>query len=125
MAAFLARYGDVAPELREAIEACSPDALRAWAAALGQETFVGTSGRVFPKAMKASPLLRAWLRRLGANGVTLKLRHRWEGFDGKNLRFSSPDGEVSMEPDVTVLALGGASWPNLGSNGFWTDLLRP
>jgi uncharacterized flavoprotein (TIGR03862 family) len=125
IAAFLTRYGETAPVLREAIEVFSPDALRAWAAALGQETFVGTSGRVFPKAMKASPLLRAWLRRLGANGATLKLRHRWEGFDGKNLRFSSPDGEVSVRPDVVVLGLGGASWPALGSNGFWTDLLKP
>jgi uncharacterized flavoprotein (TIGR03862 family) len=124
IAAFLARYGETAPVLCETIEAFPPDALRAWAAALGQETFVGTSGRVFPKAMKASPLLRAWLRRLGANGVTLKLRHRWEGFDGKNLRFSSPDGEVSVQPDVVVLALGGASWPSLGSNGQWANLLK-
>lgn len=125
LAAFLARYGDAEPALREAIEAFSPDALRAWAAALGQETFVGTSGRVFPKVMKASPLLRAWLRRLGANGVTLKLRHRWEGFSGGSLRFSAPDGEVSVRPDVTVLALGGASWPGLGSNGLWVNLLAP
>jgi uncharacterized flavoprotein (TIGR03862 family) len=111
--------------LREAIEAFPPDALRAWVTTLGQETFVGTSGRVFPKAMKASPLLRAWLRRLGASGARLELRHRWEGFAGDSLRFSSPDGEVSVRPDVVVLALGGASWPGLGSNGLWTDLLEP
>jgi len=121
---FLTRYGEVAPALRKAVEAFPPDALCAWAAKLGQEMFVGTSGRVFPKAMKASPLLRAWLRRLGASGVTLKLRHRWEGFSGASLRFATADGEVSVRPDVIVLALGGASWPNLGSNGQWVDVLK-
>jgi len=123
--AFLTRYGEGGPMLRKAVEAFPPDALRAWAARLGQETFIGTSGRVFPKAMKASPLLRAWLRRLGANGVTLKLRHRWDGFHGDGLRFSSPGGEVSVQRDVAVLALGGASWPSLGSDGRWCDVLKP
>src|SRR5689334_23349765 len=85
--AFLTRYGEATPMLRKAIEAFPADVLRAWAARLGQETFIGTSGRVFPKAMKASPLLRAWLRRLGAAGVTLKLRHRWDGFGDDGLRF--------------------------------------
>jgi uncharacterized flavoprotein (TIGR03862 family) len=123
--AFLTRYGEAAPALRAAVEAFPPEALRAWAAKLGQETFVGTSGRVFPKVMKASPLLRAWLRRLGASGVTLKLRHRLEGLSGDGLVFSSPDGEVSVSPDVVVLALGGASWPSLGSDGRWIDVLKP
>ena len=121
--AFLARYGDAASSLRPAIEAFPPAELRAWAEALGQQTFVGSSGRVFPKAMKASPLLRAWLRRLAASGVTFRLRHRWEGWRDGSLRFAAPDGEVNVSPDITVLALGGASWPNLGSNGRWVDLL--
>jgi uncharacterized flavoprotein (TIGR03862 family) len=80
---------------------------------------------VFPKALKASPLLRAWLRRLGAAGVTLQLRHRWDGFGDDGLRFSSPGGEVNVQPEVAVLALGGASWPGLGSNGRWVELLAP
>lgn len=121
--AFLARYGDTAPLLRETIRAFPPDALRDWATALGQETFVGTSGRVFPRAMKASPLLRAWLRRLAGSGVTLHLRHRWDGWSDGNLRFASPEGEVNLSPDVVALALGGASWPGLGSNGRWVDFL--
>ncbi len=121
---FLSRYGDAAPRLRAAIDAFPPDALRAWAQELGQDTFVGSSGHVFPKSMKASPLLRAWLRRLDASGVALKLRHRWQGWRDKGLVFSSPDGEVIARPDVTVLALGGASWPNLGSNGQWVDVLE-
>jgi uncharacterized flavoprotein (TIGR03862 family) len=123
--AFLTRYGEAAPVLRAAVAAFPPDTLRAWAEKLGQGTFVGSSGRVFPRAMKASPLLRAWLRRLGAGGVTLKLRHRWDGFSGDGLRFSSTNDEVFVRTDVTVLALGGASWPSLGSNGQWVELLKP
>jgi uncharacterized flavoprotein (TIGR03862 family) len=122
--AFVARYGAAAPVLREAIEVFSPARLRAWAEALGQETFVGSSGRVFPKAMKASPLLRAWLRRLAENGVTFRLRHRWTGWSDGSLRFEGPDGELSVSADVVVLALGGASWPHLGSNGQWAPLLK-
>jgi uncharacterized flavoprotein (TIGR03862 family) len=121
---FLSRYGDAAPRLRAAIDAFSPDTLRAWAQELGQDTFVGSSGHVFPKAMKASPLLRAWLRRLDASGVALNLRHRWQGWRDKALVFAAPDGEVIARPDVTILALGGASWPNLGSNGQWVDAVR-
>ena len=121
--AFVARYGAATPVLREAIEAFPPARLRAWAEALGQETFVGSSGRVFPKAMKASPLLRAWLRRLAESGVTFRLRHRWTGWSEGGLRFEGPDGELSVGADVTVLALGGASWPHLGSNGQWAPLL--
>ena len=116
---FLARYGDAAPALRAAIEAYPPQALRAWAEELGQPTFVGTSGRVFPCAMKSSPLLRAWLRRLDAAGVRFAFRHRWTGWDGAHLRFETPDGVVAVEADATVLALGGASWPRLGSDGTW------
>lgn len=121
---FLSRYGAHAASLEAAIRALPPDALRQWAHALGQETFVGSSGRVFPTAMKASPLLRAWLRRLAAGGVTFCLQHRWEGWRDGELRFSSLDGERSVRADVTIFALGGASWPRLGSNGRWVDLLR-
>lgn len=121
---FLARYREAAPKLRGAIEAFPPEALRAWCAALGEPTFVGTSGRVFPKAFKASPLLRAWLRRLDAAGVRFAFRHRWTGWDDKGrLIFQTPDGASAVEAKATVLALGGASWPRLGSDGTWVDLL--
>ncbi|MDQ8732740.1 TIGR03862 family flavoprotein [Bradyrhizobium sp. LHD-71] len=120
--AFVARYRG-AVQVVAAVEAFPPRALRAWADALGQETFVGTSGRVFPKAMKASPLLRAWLRRLAATGVTFNLRHRWLGWRDGGLLFRAPDGETIVRPDLTILALGGASWPHLGSNGQWADAL--
>ena len=96
----------------------------AWAEGLGQETFVGSSGRVFPKALKASPLLRAWLGRLSELGVELRTRHDWRGWDAKGrLRFATPDGAVTAGPDATVLALGGASWPKLGSDGAWAKIL--
>jgi hypothetical protein len=121
---FLARYGAAMPRLAPAIEAFSPEALREWSEALGQPTFVGSSGRVFPQAMKASPLLRAWLRRLQAQGVRLMLRHRWTGWDdGGRLVFHTPDGPHSVEAGATVLALGGASWPQLGSDGGWVQTL--
>jgi uncharacterized flavoprotein (TIGR03862 family) len=122
--AFMRRYGAAEAALRPAIEAFPPDALRAWCEALGQPTFVGSSGRVFPKAMKASPLLRAWLRRLGALGVEFRFRHRWTGWneDGQ-LRFDSPAGPVTVAAGATILALGGASWPRLGSDGGWADIL--
>jgi uncharacterized flavoprotein (TIGR03862 family) len=98
--------------------------LRDWSEALGQETFVGSSGRVFPKVFKASPLLRAWLRRLDSQGVKLALRHRWIGWDEQgNLQFETPDGARVVGPSATVLALGGASWPRLGSDGAWAQLL--
>ncbi len=120
----LSRYGEAAPRLRAAVAAFSPAALRAWCEGLGQQTFVGTSGRVFPKAMKASPLLRAWLKRLAAMDVTFKLRHCWAGWDADGaLLFETPDGSASVAADVTILALGGASWPRLGSDGQWTALL--
>ncbi len=122
--AFLGRYGSATEHLRAAIEAFPPDALRAWSAELGQSTYVGSSGRVFPVTMKASPLLRAWLRRLDAAGVKIALRHGWTGWDGERLTFNSPDGVVTVQPDAAVFALGGASWPKLGSDGGWIELLK-
>ena len=122
--AFLTRYDKATPQLTAAIEAFPPDRLREWSEVLGQPTFVGSSGRVFPKAMKASPLLRAWLRRLDAAGVQMKLRHRWTGWDDKGrLSFQTPGGPVAVDGKATVLALGGASWPRLGSDGGWVDTL--
>lgn len=121
---FMQRYGTAADRLRPVIDTLTPDVLRAWANDLGEETFVGSSGRVFPKSFKASPLLRAWLRRLDAAGVTLKLRHRWSGWDDEGrLQFATPAGDVAVSADATVLALGGASWPRLGSDGAWTEPL--
>ncbi|MFC0242474.1 NAD(P)/FAD-dependent oxidoreductase [Rhodopseudomonas telluris] len=121
---FLARYGAAQTRLAPAIEAFPPDALRAWAEQLGQPTFVGSSGRVFPVAMKASPLLRAWLRRLDQQGVQLRLRHRWAGWDDqRRLRFDTATGVANIAARATVLALGGASWPRLGSDGGWVPLL--
>jgi uncharacterized flavoprotein (TIGR03862 family) len=121
---FLARYREAMPHLSAAIEAFPPQALRDWSAALGQETFVGSSGRVFPNAFKASPLLRAWLRRLDSLGVRLALRHRWTGWDEQGrLRFQAPEGPYVIETSATVLALGGASWPRLGSDGAWAETL--
>jgi uncharacterized flavoprotein (TIGR03862 family) len=121
---FLGRYSGGAPQLNTAIEAFPPQALRDWSESLAQPTFVGSSGRVFPKAFKASPLLRGWLRRLTGLGVTFKMRHRWTGWDaGGRLLFITPEGAAAIDPDVTILALGGASWPKLGSDGSWTDIL--
>ncbi|WP_264713119.1 BaiN/RdsA family NAD(P)/FAD-dependent oxidoreductase [Limobrevibacterium gyesilva] len=122
--AFLDRYGPARPRLEAAITAFPPDSLIAWCEGLGQETFVGSSGRVFPKAFKASPLLRAWIARLAAMGVRIETRHRWLGWDaGGALRFAAPEGERRLTPAATVLALGGASWPRLGSDGAWTAAL--
>ena len=121
---FLARYREAMPQLRAAVEAFPPDALRDWSTALGQLTFVGSSGRVFPKAFKASPLLRAWLRRLDAAGVRFAFRHRWTGWDGEGrLLFRTTGEQRAIEAKATVLALGGASWPRLGSDGGWVDIL--
>ena len=121
---FLPRYREAMPHLHSAVEAFPPEALRDWSAALGQPTFVGSSGRVFPKTFKASPLLRAWLRRLDAAGVQFAFRHRWAGWDGNGrLQFQTPDGTRAVASKVTLLALGGASWPRLGSDGAWVDCL--
>lgn len=121
--AFLARYGEARPHLHGAVEAFTPQMLRNWSETLGQPTFVGTSGRVFPRSMKASPLLRAWLQSLSASGVQLKIRHRWQGWRGDVLLFGTPEGHISVKPDAVVLALGGASWPSLGATGTWAALL--
>lgn len=123
---FLARYREAAPMLSAAIEAFPPDALRAWCEGLGQPTFIGTSGRVFPKAMKASPLLRAWRTRLVSLGVRFALRQRWTGWDESGaLCFEGAGGAITtVRPAATILALGGASWPRLGSDGGWADILR-
>jgi len=122
--AFLARYGEAQPRLADAIKAFPPDALRKWSEALGQPTFVGSSGRVFPEVLKASPLLRAWLRRLDLMGVKFALRHRWTGWDERGrLLFEAPDGPRIVDISATVLALGGASWPRLGSTGAWVEIL--
>jgi uncharacterized flavoprotein (TIGR03862 family) len=122
---FVTRYGAAAAQLRPMLEAFTPASLIAWSNGLGQETFVGSSGRVFPKAMKASPLLRAWLARLSAQGVEIRTRVRWTGWteDGA-LAFMRDDGTSErLKPRATLLALGGASWPKLGSDGAWTQVL--
>jgi uncharacterized flavoprotein (TIGR03862 family) len=124
LAGFLARYREAAPALEAAISAFPPQRLREWSEALGQPTFVGSSGRVFPQAFKASPLLRAWLRRLDTMGVRFALRHRWRGWDDEGrLLFQTPEGGRAVAARATVLALGGASWPRLGSDGSWTETL--
>ena len=127
---FLGRYAARERALATFIAGFGPDAVRAWAGELGIDTFVGTSGRVFPKDMKAAPLLRAWLHRLRAGGegqppVQFHMRHRWLGWagDGATLRFERPEGELAFAADATVLALGGASWSRLGSDGAWVPLL--
>ncbi len=123
--AFLARYREAAPALDPMIHAFPPDALRDWCHGLGEETFVGSSGRVFPRSFKASPLLRAWLRRLGALGVGFQPGHQWTGWaDDGSIRFATDRGEVTVSADAVLLALGGASWPRLGSDGGWVPLLE-
>ncbi|MDP3867578.1 TIGR03862 family flavoprotein [Phenylobacterium sp.] len=119
--AFIGRYGPRAETLRPWLEAFSPIDLIVWAEGLGQETFIGSSGRVFPKALKASPLLRAWLARLAGQGVEFRLRHEWTGWNADgDLTFQ---GGETARPKATILALGGASWPKLGSDGGWAKLL--
>ena len=122
---FIERYGPAAPLLQPAIEAFPPAALRRWSEELGQETFVGTSGRVFPRSLKSSPLLRAWLRRLAGLRVRFYLRHRWVGWDKSgDIVLEAPSGRVTVRTDAVVLALGGASWPKLGSDGGWVSILE-
>ncbi len=122
---FLTRYRPQAPQLLQIVRDFPADALRAWVHGLGIETFVGTSSRVFPRDMHAAPLLRAWLHRLRAAGVAFHMRHRWLGWtQGGVLRFDSPGGEVLHQADAVVLALGGASWARLGSDGAWQPWLR-
>ena len=118
---FVTRYGDKQKQIETHLNHFKPDDLLAWVKGLGIETFIGSSGRIFPKEMKASPLLRAWLQRLQANGVTFHTRHHWKGWQEKFLIFDSPTGFVKIKPDATILALGGASWPKLGSRGEWVS----
>lgn len=124
LATFLNRYSEAAEWLTPAIQAFPPEALRAWCDGLGGESFVGSSGRVFPKQMKAVALLRAWLQRLGAMGVEYHPRHRWIGWDDASLLFETSRGNVRRRADATLLALGGASWPRLGSDGGWVSILE-
>ena len=122
--AFLSRYGARAAAIKPLLDAFPPAALREWIHGLEIETFVGSSGRVFPTEMKAAPLLRAWLHRLRESGVRLHVRHRWLGWnDAGALRFAIPGGERLVQADAVVLALGGGSWPKLGSDGAWMPLL--
>ena len=123
-ARFAKRFGLASERLRPALDAFTPDDIEAWAAGLGTETFTGTSGRVFPKAMKASPLLRAWLGRLEAQGVRILTRHRWLGFTEDGFVFETPEGRKIIRCDAALLALGGASYPRLGSDAGWTGWLR-
>ncbi|HJV07916.1 MAG TPA: TIGR03862 family flavoprotein [Chromobacteriaceae bacterium] len=121
---FLSRYGARCDELAPVLQSFGAPQLREWVHGLGVETFVGSSGRVFPREMKAAPLLRAWLARLRANGVRIHVRHRWLGWttDGA-LRFASPEGEIAVQADAVLLALGGGSWKKLGSDGAWVSTL--
>jgi uncharacterized flavoprotein (TIGR03862 family) len=120
----LTRYGPARARLREALERFSPAALRAWCDSLGEPTFVGSSGRVFPAGFKASPLLRAWLRRLAALGVDFRPHYEWRGWREGAAILAGPDGEVEVSAQATVLALGGASWPHLGSDGGWVAAMQ-
>jgi len=117
---FLGWYGTATPAISPAVSAFGPDEVRHWAETLGQPVFTGSTGRVFPTAMKASPLLRAWIARLGAQGVRVQTRHRWTGWADANATFDTPDGTVEIPARVTILALGGGSWAKLGSDGTWT-----
>lgn len=123
-ARFVTRYGAANDRLRPVLDLMTPEAIRLWAADLGTESFVGSSGRVFPSVMKASPLLRSWLKRLEGMGATILTRHRWTGFDGDALLFETPEGQKHITADATLLALGGASWPKLGSDAAWVPLLE-
>jgi uncharacterized flavoprotein (TIGR03862 family) len=122
---FVSRYGKRRAQIEPMLKRFGPEELRQWVHDLGIETFVGTSGRVFPVGMKASPLLRAWLKRLADSGVTVHLRHKWKGWepDG-SLHFESSDGEKTIQADAVVLALGGGSWSRLGSDGAWVPWLK-
>jgi uncharacterized flavoprotein (TIGR03862 family) len=122
-AGFLARYGPAADRIRPWLAAFSPADLVAWAQGLDQPVFTGSSGRVFPRAMKASPLLRAWLARLSGQGVELRTRSRWLGWRGEALVFDTPEGERLEQASAVILAMGGASWPRLGSDGAWAPVL--
>ncbi len=117
---FLSAYGPVDPAFLKAVEACGPVQVQRWAASLKEPIFTGSSGRVFPKAMKASPLLRKWLAKLARQGVQFRTRWRWSGWSGAVANFDTPDGHQQVTADTTVLALGGASWSRLGPDGAWS-----
>jgi hypothetical protein len=122
---FVTRYFEAENWLAPYIKSFSPEDLQKWCEGLGQETFIGSSGRIFPCSMKASPLLRAWLKRLDNLGVQYRLRHVWQGFDGEELIFKDQNQKIiKIKPDATLLALGGASWPHLGSNGYWVEIIK-
>ncbi|SDE69473.1 TIGR03862 family flavoprotein [Limimaricola pyoseonensis] len=121
--AFAAAYGAMPGALRAALDGFGPDAVQGWARDLGQPVFTGSTGRVFPQAMKASPLLRSWLARLAGAGVELRTRWRWTGWEDGAAVFDTPDGLQRVEADATVLAPGGASWARLGSDGAWAATL--
>jgi len=121
---FMRRFGPSQKYLASALEAFPPEAIRNWADGYGVETFIGSSGRVFPKGMKAAPLLRAWLRLLRVQGLHVHVRHKWTGWNDGSLTFMTHEGERSYRPAATILALGGASWPQLGSDGAWVPLLE-
>tara|TARA_R110000796_G_scaffold88559_1_gene190606 strand:- start:71144 stop:72346 length:1203 start_codon:yes stop_codon:yes gene_type:complete len=122
---FLTRYGTARERLEPHVRKFGPAQIREWCTGLGIETFVGSSGRVFPTAMKASPLLRAWLRRLDGLGCKIHYRHYWTGWnDADQAIFKTPDGNITATADITVLALGGGSWKRLGSDGKWMDILQ-
>ncbi|KAF1710078.1 aminoacetone oxidase family FAD-binding enzyme [Pseudoxanthomonas kalamensis DSM 18571] len=123
--AFVSRYRERADAVGDWLREFGPDALRDWARSLGVETFVGSSGRVFPADLKAAPLLRGWIRRLREQGVRFHVHHRWQGWDDAGrLHFDTPEGDLRVDADATVLALGGGSWPQLGSDGTWPSLLQ-
>lgn len=119
---FVSRYD--CPHLRPILQDFGPHEVQDWCRALGQDVYTGSTGRVFPVAMKASPLLRAWVQRLATQGVDIRTRWRWTGFDGPGFRFDSPTGPQTLTPKVTILALGGASWQRLGSDGAWVPWLQ-
>jgi uncharacterized flavoprotein (TIGR03862 family) len=121
---FISRYREKADWLTPYINNFTPTDLQKWCNELGQETFIGSSGRIFPKAMKAAPLLRAWLKRLNNAGVKFAMKHNWQGWQGDKLHFKAPENkDILIKPDATLLALGGASWPKLGSDGAWVKYL--
>ncbi len=121
---FIEKYGARSEILAPTIKAFPPELLQAWSEDLGEKTFIGTSGRVFPESFKASPLLRAWLWLLDRQGVRFMLNHEWRGWEQGALTFNTPEGATKINPNATLLALGGASWPRLGSDGSWVDILQ-
>jgi len=122
---FVSRYGSRRAQIEPLLKQFGPNDLQAWVHKLGFETFIGSSGRVFPVCMKASPILRAWLKRLQDHGVTFHLRHKWQGWnEDASLGFETPEGEMSLRADAVILSLGGGSWRRLGSDGKWVELLR-